>query len=174
MHVDELPQIFRDCCGTDEGRYVMSKPFAIGPYVYAADGRIAVRMPVPRGGVSGASQDRIPNCDTVAQWESKFGEPINIPDIPPAEMTQAAKCEDCDGKGCDECQGGIVQPREKSRYTAFGKIKLNNHYLRILKTAGAKLRLPAGRAYSHVAVAFVGDGWDGLLMCCKPDAEDEA
>lgn len=43
--MNNLPTIFRDCCSSGVVRFDMSKPFGIGEFTYATDGRICVRIP---------------------------------------------------------------------------------------------------------------------------------
>ena len=152
MHVKNLPQIFRDCCSTDN-KLSIAEPFLINGVVYATDGRVIVRKPAPKakrliGGATGNLPMVTPT--TFGLWNHVFTDPIDIPKIPKAKY-------DADGE-------------ERTVVTAFGKTRLANKYLRIIRKHGGKLRLRADEDPRNV-VAFVGDGWDGLLMQCDPKDE---
>jgi hypothetical protein len=105
---DGLPPIFRECVDPEpDRRYVLSRPWRAGPFVYATDGRIAVRMaagpdcPVP--GPAGRVPAKINDV-----FAGPFAaEPTPLPDVPDGRRP----CRDCRGKGrlparaCTGCRG---------------------------------------------------------------------
>ena len=149
MHVNKLPQIFRDCCAKEARAYRHDKPFLINGVVYATDGSIVVRMPAPKVKklVGGMAWIRSSVTPADLMWNDAFADPIDIPRIPLPKFN-------ADGE-------------ELATATAFGKVRLNNKYLRIIRRHGGKLRLRVDGDTYH-PVAFIGDGWDGLLMTCNP------
>lgn len=103
MNVQELLAMF---CTAKDFKYALSKPFRVGDYVYATDGRGAIRLPA----------DMLPDAAT----EGKFPPVLDLPwgvtgkvehPIPSAISAQVVPCESCRGDGtqhekeCPECYG---------------------------------------------------------------------
>lgn len=102
----DLPPIFRACAAKEIFRYAINVPFRIGNYIYATDGRTAVRMKAPTG--FRQPKGEFPPVDTVG-WNEPRGEPVDLPDPGPAPE-RGPKCERCKGKGvgpvdCEQCRG---------------------------------------------------------------------
>jgi hypothetical protein len=164
MHVDELPQIFRDCCHKANGRYAMTKPFASGGFIYATDGRICVRMPLV-GELDGQEEGTKPDPSTVG-WEGPFySEASPVPELASDETVKCSCCNgrgehDC-GVGCEDCDcTGEIQI---IKATKVGCVNLGNNYLRILAQHGAAIFMRQDGSH-HKPVRFAGPGWEGLLM----------
>jgi hypothetical protein len=170
MHVNELPQIFRDCVAKEDGRYSISKPFIAGGYIYATDGRICVRMPVPPDGIDGLdASTKNPDPSTVG-WEGPFhADASPVPELTPDETKD---CVCCGGQGihrceveCADCDGtGEIT---EINATPVGICLLGNNYLRILAANEAAIYMRKDGKRERV-VRFAGDGWDGLLMPRTP------
>lgn len=134
--IPDLHPIFASCCAKEDGRYKISKPFARGGFVYATDGRRAVRQPY-EGPDFGDGPDV--GQVFVGEWETR---PTPLPNAPPewgphicpecdrvpskpcaeccgsgetecCECGADRECPDCDGKGknpCEDCDGaGTVE-----------------------------------------------------------------
>lgn len=100
---EELPQVFRDCCHAERGRYCMDQPFQRGEFICATDGRICIRMK--------GTLDAPPIDGTTPPTEDLYGReerPNSV--VIPAEFRctpwRYETCVKCGGDGkciCDSC-----------------------------------------------------------------------
>ena len=181
-----LHPIFEDCCA-DKGSpvEVMQRPFHVGEYAYATDGRFCVRchtldMDLP------LRTTREPAVELL-DWSVPDAPEVALPDV----GSGIAKCELCGGTGklvdfevdesgseytgeCWECEGD-------GQYHDFTRVEVGPVWL--ATWAVARLRrhnvthvrprsLPkvGQRKGAIPAVYFKGDGFEGLLSACEAPA----
>lgn len=95
-----LDPIFADCVGeAGSSRYVLDKPWTHSGWVYATNGRIAVRQPTLRVQVV----DKAPIGTVIFDSFKPLGDPIDLPDIGP-EPAASEVCDKCKGKESPECR----------------------------------------------------------------------
>jgi hypothetical protein len=95
-----LHPIFARCVDPEAVRFDLSRPFVVEEYVYATNGRIAVRMPVPAGWAI-PDPERVPRSVADMFRHGRWREEPT--QFPPVEGT----CKICEGS---KVQGEIVCP----------------------------------------------------------------
>lgn len=171
-----LPGIFRECVAASSVSYNVSTPWISDGWVYATDGRIAIRTatdlvdadtvetlraldekPGPRPRV--ADIDRVFRLDHEIREES-----TPIPD----SVTEKATCDECGGNGichgseCDECDGaGWVIPMKPVEVVPG--YFLAQRYLELMRRHGARLWVPV-KPRTPLQSVFRGLAFEGALM----------
>ena len=166
---DILTILNRFCAKEKAGRFDMRKPFRIGEYVYATDGRCGARAKIP----GEYPCDCPPPADKVFLASECFEQsPAEMPILPEPLM-----CEMCDGNGtttcgcecggcshdieCNHCFGGFV-----SRPVSVGGVVLvGEFYARPLMEFGARFYPHAdSEKRRSVMVRWVAGDVEGVLM----------
>jgi hypothetical protein len=94
----KLPPLLIECLGVEDSRYTLTKPFIIGDYIYATDGRVCARTRATdelRTLIPDEPRD-VPPADRVfGDWRHQKAMPsIPVPCIPRTDRVVA----------CDECR----------------------------------------------------------------------
>lgn len=172
--MNELHPIFADCCHEPyNGRFDIGKPFVVDGMIYATDGRIAVRGPIPT--TLPPLSIAHPNPRNLPWDVAVIPEPINLPDIP----VQMVTCGDCEGTGrpsdyeldsgvCEWCDGMKVVEKAQVLHVR-GKPGIAGRYVRLLRKHGAQVLVPVkkkkGRDVPNPFKFAIPDtGIEGLLM----------
>lgn len=176
-----LPGIFRECVQSthETARYDLSTPWIEGDWVYASNGRLAVRTATDmvdddtlealieaEANHSGPNRVAAIGKFFLISYELR-PEPTAIPDF----QARPDRCESCGGNGicfamqCEDCDGkGFVIAHK--RFEIAPGYWLNRAYLDVVRRHGARLWLPAGVEGDdcmRVSV-FRGLGFEGVLM----------
>lgn len=169
-------------CDTSATRYHLEKPWSLGDYTYATDGKIGIRI---------ARRSDVEECAAAPNIEKLFADaeargPYVWVDVPGVTV-EVVKCDDCEGRGwwserngtrntCENCDGeGAYKRREPVRFDIDGvAVGLSNVYLELILQSlpGAKIGLikeaattfDVSKPINGVPVKIKFDGGDGLLM----------
>lgn len=102
-----VPPIFAECVDPESTRYCLSAPFLQDGFLYATDGRVAVRMPWP-GEWTHQAEGRAPKMADVFRDVSEFRpDPIAMGEV----VVAFEPCKECRGekvlpeRKCPECRG---------------------------------------------------------------------
>lgn len=101
--IDTLDPIFADCVADEDGRYTLTEPWIRQGFIYATDGRIAVRQPITQPDTTDYGSPA--NAGQMFDDSKLTGKAITLPDIGPEP---SAICTDCKGrkpKKCGTCHG---------------------------------------------------------------------
>ena len=168
-------------CSDDECRYAISKPFTIGEWTYATDGKVMLRVPSSAVNVPQDADFNPPNAAVIFKfhdWENKDGY-NSIPEIP--EWPATIVCKHCEGFGIIECShcgsmvectscGGEGETEPFPLPMLVGDVLFNVKYLMLLATLpGVKVR--RGSNPADKLATFIFDGGDGVLMGFKTEKE---
>jgi hypothetical protein len=160
-------------CSTDKTRPSLLQPFTHGPWSYATDGRILVRVPRREGAVCQGPFEPPPRFKLDAHLWVSFPheeEPIALPELP-QKLRQMRECPWCRGTGnddratCEECDGeGHIQETVR---VAVGEMHFAAHYVALVKALpDVRFFLPLQRTGTTLHAAtftFSGEG-RGVLM----------
>jgi hypothetical protein len=169
-----LHPVFREVCDRESVRYDLEKPFTQGDYLYATDGRIAVRQRLDlldpeRREWHHPGMRRIPNVQPLFDKLDRHGR-VDV-ELDPGINLQCPACQHCNPDGlwqwpftigsCEHCDGeGCLGPDEVD--VPAGPISLNGFYLEFLAKYGVRslsvIDKPLAPAY------FKTDDFEGLLM----------
>ena len=170
-------------CGTEEmGSYDLSKPIVLGPWKYATDGRICIRVKADPGEPQTDREvQKYPiNLDSVRRTTLEALQPWTVP----AEYVQGpVDCVRCNGEGyvgptdaatpvgaegetCPACDGNGSVTGDYSR-TIGGKT-INAKYDRLILTLAPVVFRP--ESDHHKPMYFEFDGGQGLICGITPDA----
>jgi hypothetical protein len=161
----------------DESRAAICRPFSIGEWTYATDGRIMVRVSrredVPEYDSSPKSAPDL-FIGTVRPWRE-------LPDFeayPLDALEREKDCERCNGDGwvtcascgnserCSECDGdGIIDEAPEQKGVMIDGTPLGQLYLTLIK-ALPNARIGVALHSTHPA-HFIFDGGEGILMPLK-------
>jgi hypothetical protein len=102
--LDRLPPIFARCIERENPR--IDRPFISGAFIYATNGRMAVRMPVPEGGWEFPPPAKAPRGIESVFYTLSRSEPTPLPEVSsdPCKSCRGAMFLDHERK-CDECRG---------------------------------------------------------------------
>lgn len=105
-------------CGSHDDREWMHSPWRHGGKIYATDGHTMIVIPDDGRELPGEpNMNHEAVMKSIAKFEAACADFTlgAIPDLPPADLCgvcdgdgRATECLDCDGEGCDCCDGGIV------------------------------------------------------------------
>jgi len=149
----------------------IKRPFNKGPWTYATNGHIMIRVPLIAG-----FRDDGPNAEKLYDDAMKAdGECVAfaIPALPPVTI-DSEECSKCNGSGskhdcpgctceCEECEGAgeVKTNSDKAISVQIGKVPFACEYIRLLgELPGLCLREPA----EEKALLFKFDGGEGMLM----------
>ena len=155
-------EITKFCANKHEVRTGLHHPYRIGPWVYATNGHMIVRVP-------SESAPHIPEYDKKSQpsnppamfekWlEQVQGEFLCLPTFPPSD-----RCFMCGGTGelhGDECFNCFGSGFEFTYQPMGDGVGFSLHYLNLI----AELPQCRIRTNGLFAAAFIFDGGQGLLM----------
>lgn len=176
-----LPAIFRESVSEDVGgRFRTERPFVIDGFVYATDGRIAVRVPVqtvPSIMPEWSDEDRKLPRDITGIFEKAIkgtGPPSALPD----GIAGTVSCKLCKRAGTVECEFGYEHPcsscdgkgeSEDHNPASIGPRKFSRFYLALLYKHGVTtIRLPSSQEKPGVFNAE--PSVEGLLMPMRDKA----
>lgn len=187
-----LPAIFRDCADPEAQRWDLSRPWRDGRYVYATDGRIAVRMladalechvagAIPLRNKVGRQPDA---AEPFAAFDEVEPEVLSLPSV----LTGRRTCENCHGTGreadpemvialgpdCYLCSGVGTFP-DWHPYEVTSGYWLSGRVIALLcrhDVTARRCRVGLGEL---PPVSFTGDGFEGLAMpCTSPKGNEPA
>ena len=159
--------LMKFCAGSGSSRRSLQTPFSEGPYTYATDGIVLIRVPrledVPENPNAPKNVGTV--LDSFPQPESWF----EIPEFPAIASEDCEDCDDCDGDGmCEHCGvgkcptcNGTGRSIDSMAYVMVGPARLRCIPLSLLKTLPGVLIGPTGEL-SPARVKF--DGGDGVIM----------
>lgn len=160
----KLHPIFQDCCAKADVRYRLSSPFRRGQWLYATDGRIAVRcdydsldaIDVPI--FDGDKANTPPVEDVMSELPPRV-KPWRIPELPHPTIVNCARCR---GEGCMECDDEGSDTDHGFDAIAFGDYWMGPHYATLLQKHNAVIYTPS-KAFNP-ALFVVGEGVEGVVM----------
>lgn len=191
-----LPPIFRRCARRhphgETAKYDVRVPAVDGDHVYATDGKILVRCPIPDdakglalcSAIEDARAGRKPFVTAAAmfaQHQDYPGEPVAPPDLSDHPL-----CFACDGSGgavcpccrllvepCDYCDGSGVEGGADDGIPVAGGPQLAFVFVRLLGDHGGSIYLPPPTPDDSLPFRFVAPGGiEGLVMPLKRKGDE--
>lgn len=166
-------------CGDDKFRPYLNRPFTVGEFSYATDGRIMVRVPRIDGwdppGIDHAWDGPFKGLE-----KALFG-PLAHKALPPLPKSTERECEDCEGRGkehdcpdcecdCENCDGSgreIITPEIST--TIRGGIFNLKYVALMLELPGVLVQ--TDRADGEAPLLFKFDGGIGAMMPRRANCE---
>jgi hypothetical protein len=183
-------------CSVDDTRPEICQPFLREGYLYATDGRLAIRFPVTPvvGGVCFFAQKRgtvepvilerqhsnPPDAGKVfpeREWDTR---PFTLPELPPLTRVPCLFCshmpEDFDG--CMECSGERTYVEiARVRIDEDPRVLFNLEYLHLVKSLQAVCRVLLfpdqlrGEPAMLARMQFFFPGGEGVMMGMYPESD---
>ncbi len=177
---EHINAILAACCGV---RAEFTDPYHHRDHVYATDGVIVVRTRWYIGrnaadaaeGVAKGSHE-LPWANLAlseGSWSYPPSWPERLPDVPCAECEGTGYDPDMGDHVCPECDGSRRVCGVPSLATQHvGGQRFSGIYAALVAVMGCRLRVAQPIGDKAKPAGFVGDGFEGLLMPYKLDADD--
>lgn len=167
----QLPDIFYEAAAGEDTRYCISRPYRTNGFICATDGRMLVRMPDHPDYDVPETVGHVPDPVDLFKTNKFRDTPSPFPfPLPPPKWDTIG----------DEDHDPIQLRREAyaAVHVEFGWY-VQAGFLRILRNAGVTtIQVPSEAYDGSIGFAnrpcyFRGDGFDGLVMCCKATENGE-
>lgn len=165
----EIPPLMLACCDGIAIRYDLKKPFPVGHYLWATNGRILVRQPIDDFAhelISELRKNRGSLPRPLEVW-SHYPVAGEEQELPMPIRTVCPECKGVERVECYECHG--VRSELNDKPVPVGDLTLGSYYAALLYDHGIRGVKVAGPSD---AVQFSLGRLEGMLMPLNPETKD--